>query len=147
MVKTALGSSARSAAAGAADYLQRILLCCPSIRTVWSVGHEGSQRAAQPSGDLLLFADPLTLHTLRKSDGLHRTDVQILVVFDGDRFESAFGPQGISGSLARWAWHAAAHDVAYYDESRWAHPEGAGGAVVRVRRKAFLIWPSQPALR
>jgi hypothetical protein len=145
MIKTALASSARRAVpAGCQDFLSRLLLCCPDIRTVWSVGHDGSQGAPQPSRDLLVFADRVTLHTLRKTDSLKRTDLQIFVVFDGEHFESAFGPYGVYGSLARWAWQRETHDIAYYDESRWAQPEAAR-AVTRVRRKAFLIWPSQPA--
>jgi hypothetical protein len=124
--------------------LPRILLCCPDIQAVWSVGHDGSQRVPQPGSDLLIFADRITLHTLRKADSLHCTDLQVLVVFDGDQFENAWGPDRVSGSLARWAWHRATSDVSYYDESRWAQPEGASRMVARVRRKAFLIWPSLP---
>jgi hypothetical protein len=37
------------------------------------------------------------------------------------------------------------HDVAYYDESIWDGAEATRGTVMRVRRKAFLIWPPQLA--
>ena len=90
--------------------------------------------------ELLLFADRPTLEALRRSEHLHQDDMQVLVVIDGDRFENAWGPQMISGSLARWAWRATGPDMAYYDESKWADREGDGSAVVRVRRKAFLLW-------
>jgi hypothetical protein len=142
MLKTALD---RCAPAGWTALLPRILLCCPDIQAVWSVGHAHSQGAAQPGNELLVFADSITLHTLRKADSLHCSDLQVLVVFDGDQFENAWGPHRVCGSLVRWAWHPAAYDVAYYDESRWAQPEGDGGTVARVRRKAFLIWPRLPA--
>jgi hypothetical protein len=136
----------RSVPAGWTALLPRILLCCPDIQAVWSVGHDHSQGAgaAQPGHELLVFADRITLHTLRKADSLHCADLQVLVVFDGDQFENAWGPHRVCGSLVRWAWHPAAYDVAYYDESRWAQPEGDGGTVARVRRKAFLIWPRLP---
>lgn len=147
MLTTAFESSTRSVPAGLPVLLSRILVCCPDIQAVWSVGHDGSEATPQPGHDLLLFADRITLHTLRKADSLRCTGVQVLVVFDGDQFENAWGPLRVSGSLARWAWHRAAYDVAYYDESGWAQPEGAGRAVARMRRKAFLIWPSQFALR
>lgn len=37
----------------------------------------------------------------------------------------------------RWGWRQTSAREAYYDESRWS---GNDGAVMRVRRKAFLIW-------
>jgi hypothetical protein len=37
------------------------------------------------------LADRLALHTPRKTDSLKRTDLRILVVFDGEHFENAFG--------------------------------------------------------
>ena len=141
MLKTALE---RSVPAEWTAFLPRILLCCPDIQAVWSVGHENSQGEAQSGRELLVFADRITLHTLRRADSLHRCGLQVLVVFDGDQFENAWGPHRVCGSLVRWAWHPAAYDVAYYDESRWAEPEGDGRTVARVRRKAFLIWPRLP---
>jgi hypothetical protein len=98
----------------------------------------------RPGYELLAFADVRTLQRLRQSSQLHRADVELLVVFDGDRFENAWGQRRISGSLARWAWRQVSDELAYYDESKWA-PGAAAGAVVRVRRKAILIWSSEHA--
>ena len=39
-------------------------------------------------------------------------------------------------TLARWAWRQISPHESYYDESRWAQH----GSVVRVRRKALLLW-------
>jgi hypothetical protein len=143
LLNTALESRATGASPELSAFLSRMLLCCLDIQTVWSLGHDGlAEQAAEQSRELLIFADRLSLHTLRKADRLHRADVQVLVVVDGDEFESAWGPRKISGSLARWAWRQVTQDVAYYDESRWAEPAEGIAAVTRVRRKAFLIWPS-----
>ena len=119
-------------------FLSRVLVCCLDIRAVWSSGAAGS---SLPGGShqLIAFADRPTLLSLRKSGELHRADVELLVVFDGDQFENAWGPQRLSGSLSRWAWRQVNDELAYYDESRWA-PRGVDGAVVRVRRQAVLIW-------
>ncbi len=127
-------------------FVSRLLLSCLDVQEIWSVGHDGlaSARPAQDH-ELLVFADGPTLQTLRKRDALHRADVRVLVVYDGDQFESAWGPHRISGSLARWAWRPVGHDVAYYDESIWDGAEATRGTVMRVRRKAFLIWPPQLA--
>ncbi len=124
-------------------FVSSLLRHCLAIRAVWSVGHNQLAPEAPHEGrELLLFADRPTLDALRRSEHLHRDDMQVLVVVDGDRFENAWGPRTISGSLARWAWRATGQDIAFYDESKWADREGDVSAVVRVRRKAFLLWSS-----
>ena len=119
-------------------FLSRMLVCCLDIRAVWSSEAAGCSLAAA-SHQLIVFADRQTLLSLRKSGELHRADVELLVVFDGDQFENAWGPQRLSGSLSRWAWRQVSDELAYFDESRWAQ-RGGDGAVVRVRRQAVLIW-------
>ena len=122
-----------------APFLSDVLQRCIDMRAVWSIGHSEEDR--EPScRELLAFADRATLELLRKSDSLHRPDVELLVVLDGDRFENAWGRQRLSGSLARWAWRPVSPELAYYDESRWAGQAVNTGNVVRVRRKAFLLW-------
>ena len=124
-----------------AAFLSRVLVSCLEIRSVWSMvlgGDDPEQTASQY--ELLAFADPMTLRHLRNLEDLHRTDVELLVVVDGDRFESAWGPRRLSGSLARWAWRQTSPCEAYYDESRWLDDRSDGGAIVRVRRKALLVW-------
>ena len=120
-------------------FLSRVLVCCMDIRAVWSSGEAGSCPAAG-SHQLIVFADRPTLLSLRKSGELHRADVELLVVFDGDQFENAWGPTRLSGSLSRWAWRQVSDELAYYDESRWAQRERDPGSVIRVRRQAVLIW-------
>jgi hypothetical protein len=135
------------AATESSSFLSRLLLHCLSVRSVWSVGHDRLELQAPHEGrELLVFADGHTLHKLRQNDHLHRADLQLFVVIDGDRFESAWGPQRVSGSLARWAWREIGRDIAYYDESKWADRAGDASAVVRVRRKAFLLWPELAVL-
>ena len=102
-------------------------------------------RPAPLRHELLAFADAATLARLRKSEHLHRADVELLVVVDGDLFESAWGPRKLSGSLARWAWRQISPHEAYYDESRWSQCDGDAGAVVRVRRRAIIVWQRQGA--
>ena len=122
-------------------FVARVLQRCLDVHAVWSIGH-GEEKPAGPRHQLLAFADTPTLQMLRKSDSLHRDDVEFLVVVDGDRFENAWGNGRLSGSLARWAWRPVSADVAYYDESQWAQ-HGNAGSVVRVRRKAILVWRRQ----
>ena len=126
-------------------FVSHVLLHSLEIRAVWSVGH--ADAAAVPGRcELLVFADRPTLHRLRKSARPHRPDIDLLVVVDGDQFENAWGEHRVSGSLARWAWRQVSPELAYYDESKWAKRGGEGGSVVRVRRKAVLIWQAQLAI-
>ena len=127
-------------------FVSRVLFHGLGIRAVWSVGHANDDGAPERR-ELLVFADRPTLASLRKTPGMHRGDVDVLVVVDGDRFENAWGERCISGSLARWAWRQVSREVAYYDESKWAGRDGADGTVVRVRRKAILIWQAQPGIQ
>jgi hypothetical protein len=125
-------------------FVSRILECCLEIRSVWWIGQDES---ADPSlsaskWDLLAFADAATLQRLRKATDLHRPDIDVLVVTDGDSFENAWGQCRLSGSLVRWAWREAPPGAAYYNESRWAEG-GNDGRVVRVRRKALLLWQAR----
>jgi hypothetical protein len=141
MLSSAIEQNRPTAAAQSAGLLSRILATCLDLRSVWSLGHDCSAQEARRGHDLLLFADWPTLRALRKSNPLHRAEVQVLVVIDGDRFENVWGPHRVSGSIARWAWRPVASDVAYYDESRWVELAGAERTVARVRRKALLVWP------
>ena len=127
-----------SAPAGLSKFLSRVLVSCMEIRAVWSSADAGSL-LVPASHQLIVFADKPTLLSLRKSGELHRADVELLVVFDGDQFENAWG-QRLSGSLSRWSWRQVSDELAYFDQSRWSHSERDAGTVVRVRRQAVLIW-------
>ena len=127
-------------------FIHRVLVTCADMGPVWSLGHAPGEpwtRFAQYR--LLGFADAATLRRLRASEHLHRSDIEFLVVVDGDRFASAWGPRDSCGSLAQCAWRQTASNEAHYDESRWAQGNAGDRAVVRVRRKAFLLWPGDKA--
>jgi hypothetical protein len=106
------------------------------IRSVWSMDHEPDGTAApakQPR--LLIFADSATLRRLHNAPPSLR--IELFVVTDGDSVESAWHGERVRGSLARWAWRQTSPNEAFYDEARWAED---GRTVVRVRRKAQLLW-------
>jgi hypothetical protein len=125
-------------------FVSSVLVGCPEISSVWSMEHAADAPSpAAAAHELLAFADKATLQRLRRSENLQRADVEFLVVIDGDVFESAWGPRKLSGSLARWAWRQISAHEAYYDESRWQL--GEAGSVVRVRRKALLLWQAELA--
>lgn len=120
-------------------FVARVVVRCLDVRSVWVM--ENAAAGSTPAGrELLLFADHATLHHLRRCDDLHDAGVEMLVVVDGDAFESVWPQDRASGSLARRAWRQVSAELAYYDESAWAGRQGDHGAVVRVRRKATLMW-------
>lgn len=135
--------SAPTASAALPSFVSRILASCIDIHSLWSIDHspEAAWLGVAPY-KLLAFADLQTLQSLRRSTDVHREDLDFLVVFDGDRFESAWGKCKVSGSLSRWAWRYVSRDEAYYDESRWDPRNANAGGVVRLRRKALLVWES-----
>jgi hypothetical protein len=104
------------------------------VRSVWSIGHEPADAAAlDANATFLVFADERTLARLRKSPAL---GAKLLVVTDGDLFQDVARLNAIGGSLARAAWQQTSAREAFYDEAHWAD----AGDVVRVRRKALLVW-------
>src|SRR5690349_2346097 len=96
-------------------FVSDLLLCRLDIRSVWSLDHRAGETPLQPATrQLLVFADLMTLRDLRKREDLHRTDIALLVVVDGDAFESAWGSSCL-GSLASWAWRQVPAHEAYSD--------------------------------
>ena len=104
------------------------------VRAVWSIGHE-PEAAAPACADaiFLVFADAATLEQLQKAP---EPGIKLFVVTDGDLFQSVERTSQAGGSLARAAWQQTSAREAFYDEATWA----SGGDVVRVRRKALLLW-------
>jgi len=106
------------------------------IRSVWSLDHAPESTGARQTGSkLLIFADAATLRRLHNAPLWPR--VELFVVTDGDAVESAWHGEQVRGSLARWAWQQTSANEAFYDEARWSED---GTTVVRVRRRAQLVW-------
>lgn len=120
---------------------------CPAMRSIWAIGSRADGGMLDARGpfdwDLVAFADASTLRALRRATDLHRADVLLRVVIDGDRFEVAWGRPYICGSLFQWDWREATNREAYYSEARWTLPAGTGN-VERVRRRAACLWRSEP---
>jgi len=135
-----LQSVAEAVRPSGATFIRSVLASCLDISAVWSIGHDADEGEC-PELRLLAFGNDGVLQRLRRCDPLHRPDVEFLVVVDGDRFVTAWGPAIWSGSLARWAWRQTSPREAFYDESRWVQPGADAGTVTRVRRRAVLVWP------
>jgi len=94
--------------------------------------------------DLVAFADAPALERIRAATHLHRRDVRLRVVTDGDRFGAAWGDAPASGSLFQWEWIETSPTEAFYSEARW-HGAPQAATVERVRRRALCLWRARPA--
>jgi hypothetical protein len=75
---------------------------CPGIAEIWLVGSRANLTQRDDSDwDFLLFADEDTLSALRAAPELARDDFDLLVVIDGDRFESPWQRMDTPGKFKR----------------------------------------------
>ncbi|HXZ94278.1 MAG TPA: hypothetical protein VEG36_15490 [Burkholderiales bacterium] len=120
---------------GISLYLDLLAEHCPDIRSVWEIGVRADDEVlgtCAPFGwDLIAFADEDTLQQLRAATELHRPDVRLRVVLDGNRFEPAWGDAALSGSLSDWGWKRVSEREAYYS--------GKGLEPLRPRRRAVRL--------
>jgi hypothetical protein len=93
-------------------YLDTVRQQYPAIGQVFVLARNGSDRGAVP-WSLLAFADEAVLAAMRKNTDLRREELDMLIVTDGDRFESVWGSQP-PGSLADMRWQLADPDTATY---------------------------------
>lgn len=120
-----------------------VLANCLDITAIWSIGHDVDPARGEPvNSRLLAFGNETALKRLRKCDGMHSAELQVFVVVDGDNFFAASSASISPGSLARWGWRQGSPREAFYDECRWSPGDARNATVVRVRRRAVLIWPS-----
>ena len=100
----------------------------PQIDEVWLLGPRVNDEENRGSDwDLLAFADEAALRSIRSDPSLHREDLHLSVVTDGDRYRPAWGDGG-EGRLADLDWRVEDLHVA-----RYTRPSGRRETAVRVR--------------
>ena len=113
------------------------------VRSVWMIGERAESELPYASGpalwDLLAFGGAADLWRVRLATQLHRQDVRLRIVTDGDRFGTAWGDSPAHGSLHQWDWVRAGEREAFYSEVRWREP-AREGLVERMRRRALCLW-------
>ena len=129
------------------SFIARITERCPTIRSVWRTGYSAKTELLdsprQHDFELVAFADDAALQYLRKAESLHQHEVRLLIVTDGNRFESAWGDIPGAGSMLQWSWRQANEKAAFYFETVWTGPP-ADVAFERIRRRASCIWRWAP---
>lgn len=126
-------------AGGLGVFVDELLACCPMIRSVWLVGDAagGPEAARLPRWDVIVFADALTLHRLRKTAKLHRGDVRLRVLVDGNRLESAWERIRRDEATLASEWRQSSPGEGYYTES--VAEQAQAGRASR-RRHAVCLW-------
>lgn len=83
-------------------YIGTVINAAPSVTEVWLVGSQANDRAAEESDwDFLVFADQEALMLLRENVALACANIDVLVVVDGNRFESPWPRSDKPGKLKR----------------------------------------------
>jgi hypothetical protein len=100
----------------------------PGMDEVWLLGKPSDHsRGKEGLWTLLTFGNEAVLESLRADSSLHRCDVRLWVVTDGDRYVSAWG-EGESGTLTSLEWRRGGADSAAY-----VAPPQRAGVAMRVR--------------
>lgn len=95
-------------------YVDELRRQCPSLEEVWALGPRVSTTDPDASWDLLAFGDVAALETVRRNRSLHRDDVTLVIVTDGDSFETAWGEDRRRGRLTALGWRLEDPQTASY---------------------------------
>ena len=121
--------------------IARVGQIAPGLTAIWLIGSRANN-TEKPSSDwdFLAVGGHATLEYLRAATELHHSNVDFLVVTNGDDFRAAWGTTEKHGSLAEWGWQELDGKSATYAQSKWHDAEdGAGVRVTQVRAKR--MWP------
>ena len=123
-------------------YLQTLRDRSSGIAAIWLFGSRANGTACPESDpesdwDLWVFGDQQTLSELRSAKELNREEFDVMVVYDGNRFESPWKKK--SGSLKGWEWRRVSDKTAEYVGTKPRNNDGF--AVERLQLKANRLWP------
>ena len=100
------------------------------VRSIWLVAdclNGGAHQARLYTWDLLAFADPVSLHRLRKAVKPLRADVRLRVIVEANRLQSPWDNRARPGEVVASDWRECNPGEGYYTESSR-------------RRKAVCLW-------
>ena len=104
------------------QYIRELLAAYPGINEVWLIGSRAEGTAkADSDWDYLVFADRQILHSLRQRKQFNSSNVDLLVVHDGNGFKKPWrdGPRTKAGSLVHWEWHRRSETEATYRATKF----------------------------
>lgn len=100
-------------------WLQRLIESAPQLTEIWLIGSRANDTASENSDwDFIAFSTS----ALDMPEELHKPDVDLLVIYDGNSFSNAWGDKK-SGSLSVWQWQPASEIRATYQGEKWTPDE------------------------
>jgi hypothetical protein len=106
-------------------YLDKLRRDHPAVDQIWLLGRQPQPVTGSVVWELLLFADNVSLTAIRADATLPRMDVKLVVVTDGDAFESVWGDPA-PGRLTRSGWYLETSSSARFDAPLAHGSTGAG---------------------
>ncbi|NHZ66034.1 nucleotidyltransferase domain-containing protein [Massilia genomosp. 1] len=126
------------------EFCSRLTSTIAGVNAIWLFGSRANGTSRIDSDwDLLVFGDGEVCGQVRAASALHRDDVDCLIVFDGDSFESAWGRMK-SGSLSSWEWKTTSAGQAEYRQTKEIQPSCGLNIECKIV-KALRIWPMTDA--
>jgi hypothetical protein len=121
------------------SWLAQLKACCPSVDSVWLIGSRANDSARENSDwDFIAFANQDALTQVQQAIELHRTDVDFLIVVNGENFKNAWGEREKHGNLTSWEWALVTDIRAEYTEAKWVETDDEAQVILR-RRIAIRV--------
>jgi predicted nucleotidyltransferase len=101
-------------------YLCEIVKNISDIREIWLIGSRANETAQDNSDwDFLVFGTESTLKELKCQVIYEIDNIDLLVVYDGDNFQTPWEEQPKSGSLSEWCWDRTSENIAKYKQIKF----------------------------
>jgi predicted nucleotidyltransferase len=126
-----------------AAYIAALVGAYPAVKEIWLLGSRanGSHRP-DSDWDFLVFANQRVLNSLTRNSRFKRPDVDLLVVYDGDKFCKPWrDPKKARkkrGSLSGWEWKSLSDEATYKATKESAEDEFY---VDITKGRAVRVWP------
>ncbi|MEO7726149.1 MAG: nucleotidyltransferase domain-containing protein, partial [Burkholderiales bacterium] len=124
-----------------ASLIARLTRTYPGISGIWLFGSRANGTARDNSDwDLLIFADEPTFQRIQGNRRLRQSDVDLLMVRDGNDFREPWGKSPKRGFLSEWEWRTISENEARYLGAKRVDSDD-GSEVKLTECKAIRIWP------
>ena len=127
-------------------YVQRLVSAYPEITLIWLIGSRANNKAREDSDwDFFVFANQQVLADLGNNLEFHRSDIDLLVIYNGDDFQEPWGEKPKHGSLTEWKWRKVSTGFAQYKGTKGKDGWVFGDDTVTETRieNAIKVWPKE----
>ena len=121
------------------EFIRELVKAHPGIKEVWLIGSRANNETrANSDWDYLVFGDTELLAEIRNGPFANQPNIDLLVVYDSDRFKASSMERPKSGSLSGWEWKKLSPTKAQYRATKLKTDE----VNVEVRTSnSRRVWP------